>query len=940
MLFATNAQAVTYTTGVPLITGKLTSGVAVNQSTGDVYATNGGVTSATEGEVGSLSRFSAAGAELPCTLNPAPMHPTGVAIDQSSGRIYSFDSEYGPFGGGEVRAYEAGCGDEVPVITGTANATSGSAELTGVTTDHPFRHGQGISGPGIPTGTFTGDAEAGSHLIKNVSVQSGKLAVGQSVVGSGILEDKITAILSPTEVEVGPEEGWGTVTGSFFTARTTVQSVTGSTVTLSNPAEATGVGVAIEGTAWPHFVYRGQPTVDSSGDILGVEPQALQKFRPWGEEVAAGAFPRAVSFPESVALDANGDVYVTGQKETTERNCTVTAAYRLLKLNPEGEELPQDGPIGPESVFAGLTEHAVTVAVDQKTGNVYVGVGCGPTFKIEEYGPGGTKLAEFGAGEFAEQTTGEAFFSQLAVDEASGTVYAGDPGNTAVQVFEDTSATKTLGTSVSPGGTGEVQCNETGAGCLAEYDEGQEVTAEAAESNPAFTFEEWANGTGSAASCNGSTSPDCSFLLGADSTLEAVYVAAGPPVELTIEEGGTGSGSVECDAGSGFGPCAPEYTEGRTVTIKDVPAAGSHFVEWTGECDSVTGTECEVTMDAAKTVEVVNDTNPAFALTIEEGGTGSGSVECDSGSGFGACAPEYTEGTTVTIKDVPAAGSHFVEWTGECDSVTGTECEVTIDAAKTVEVVNDISTTSPLTVIVNGHGTVESNPGGISCTGPAEEECTAEFEGTVTLTATPEAGYAFAGWLGCRHTGAGTCEIAVTEAREVTAAFVKEGTDGSTGPTGPAGPTGPTGTTGPTGPAGPTGPTGPTGAAGATGPGGAAGAAGAQGPQGAAGAKGDTGAAGAQGPAGPQGKQGPAGKVTVTCKMKGTKKVICTVKQSKSKSAQSRKVKWRLHRAGHIVSHGNGSAANLQAVLNRLRPGSYLLHLAGQSGDVTIKVGR
>jgi hypothetical protein len=937
MLFAASAQAVTYTSGVPLITGKLTSGVAVNQSTGDVYATSTGVSGLTEGETGSLSRFSAAGAELPCTLSPAPMYPTGVAIDQSSGRIYSFDSEYGPFGGGEVRAYEAGCGDEVPVITGTADATSGSAELTGVTTDHPFKHGQGISGPGIPTGTFTGDAEAGSHVIKNVSIQSGKLAVGQRVVGPGIFEDKITAILSPTEVEVGPEEGWGTVSGSFFTARTTVQSVTGSTVTLSNPAEATAAGIAIEGAAWPHYVWRGQSTVDSSGDILGLESQTLQKFRPWGEEVVAGGFPRGISFPEAVALDAKGNVYVTGQKEGSPRECTETKDYRLLKLNPEGEELPEGGPIGAESVFAGLTKNAVSVAVDQKTGNVYVGIGCGPAFKIAQYGPGGTKLAEFGLGEFGEMA-GEVIFSQLAIDETSGTVYAADPGNTAVQVFEDTSVTKALGASVSPTGAGEVQCNETGSGCLAEYDEGQEVIAEA-KPEAGFAFEEWANGTGSATSCNGSTDASCPFLLNADSTLEAVYVPAGPPLQLTIEEGGTGSGSVECDTGSGFGACAPEYSEGTTVTIKDVPAPGSHFVEWTGECDSITGTECEVTMTAAKTVEVVNDANPEFALTIEEGGTGSGSVECDSGSGLGACAPEYTEGTTVTIKDVPAVGSHFVEWTG-CDSVTGSECEVTMTAAKTVEVVNDISTTSPLTVIVNGHGTVESNPSGISCTGPGQEECTAELEGTVTLTATPETGYAFAGWLGCRHTGAGTCEITVNEAKEVTAAFVKEGTDGSTGPAGPTGPTGPTGPNGPTGPAGPQGPTGPTGATGPTGSAGATGANGAQGAAGPAGAKGDAGPAGAQGPTGPQGKQGPAGKVTVTCKMKGTKKVTCTVKQSKSKSAQSRKVSWSLHRAGHIVSHGNGSPAHLQAVLNHLRPGQYRLHVAGQSGDVTIQVGR
>jgi hypothetical protein len=937
LIFAASAQAVTYTTGVPLVTGKLATGVAVNQSSRDVYVADGGVVATYYGEEGDVKRFSSAGAELPCTLSPAPAYPSGIAIDQSDGSIHVLSQKYPPLSLSEIVAFPAGCGSELGVTTGTADTTVGSTELTGVATNHPLRREQGVSGPGIPTAVATGDVEAGSKVIKNISVVSGKFAVGQRVSAAGTQPGaQVTVIVSPTEVEIS-EPASSTVAGTPIAARTVVATIAGSTVTLSNPAEATASGAAIEGMAWTQEVSNAQPAIDSSSNLYVPDFEGLQKFKSWGEEVVEGAFPTSVGGANSVALDAKGNVYLTSAVHGSSNIfCFGPSDVRLQKLNPEGEELPEGGPIGAESVFAGLTENAVSVAVDQKTGNVYVGIGCGPTFKIEQYGPGGTKLAEFGAGEFGNAPEGE--FPQLAIDETSGTVYAGDPGNTAVQVFEDTTATRTLATSVSPAGAGEVQCNETGQACLSSYDEGQEVIAEAVESNPAFLFEEWAGGTGSAASCDGSTSPDCSFLLAADSTIEAVYVAAGPPLALTIEEGGTGSGSVECDTGSGFGPCAPEYTEGRTVTIKDVPAVGSHFAGWSGECDSVTGTECEVTMTAAKTVEVVNDADPEFALTIEEGGTGSGSVECDPGTGFGPCAPEYTEGTVVTVKDVPAVGSHFAGWSGECDSVTGTECEVTMTAAKTVEVVNDISTTSPLTVIVNGHGTVESDPGGISCTGPAQEECTAEFEGTVTLTATPETGYAFAGWLGCRHTGSGTCEIAVNEAKEVTAAFVKEGTEGQQGQTGQQGPPGSQGPTGQTGAQGATGPTGANGATGAGGSQGPAGATGATGAQGGAGSKGDTGAAGAQGPAGPQGKQGPAGKVTVTCKMKGTKKVTCTVKQSKP--AQSRQVGWSLHRSGHVVSHGSGSAAHLQAVLDHLRPGSYRLHLAGQSGDVTIKVGR
>jgi hypothetical protein len=46
------------------------------------------------------------------------------------------------------------------------------------------------------------------------------------------------------------------------------------------------------------------------------------------------------------------------------------------------------------------------------------------------------------------------------------------------------------------------------------------------------------------------------------------------------------------------------------------------------------------------------------------------------------------------------------------------------------------------------------------------------------------AGYVFVGWIGCKSTGATTCEVDVTAATEVIAVFLKEGTTGATGPTG------------------------------------------------------------------------------------------------------------------------------------------------------------
>jgi Divergent InlB B-repeat domain len=67
-----------------------------------------------------------------------------------------------------------------------------------------------------------------------------------------------------------------------------------------------------------------------------------------------------------------------------------------------------------------------------------------------------------------------------------------------------------------------------------------------------------------------------------------------------------------------------------------------------------------------------------------------------------------------------------------------------------------------------GAGTVGSSPAGINC-GPA---CEAEFNSgaTVTLAATAAAGSVFSGWSGA-CSGAGTCQLAMTGAKAVSAEF-------------------------------------------------------------------------------------------------------------------------------------------------------------------------
>jgi hypothetical protein len=202
----------------------------------------------------------------------------------------------------------------------------------------------------------------------------------------------------------------------------------------------------------------------------------------------------------------------------------------------------------------------------------------------------------------------------------------------------------------------------------------------------------------------------------------------------------------------------------------------------------------------------------------------------------------------------------------------------------------------PLTVSISGEGEVTSTPAGLAC---STSECTHEFEGEVTLTAAKAgAGYEFAGWIGCKPTSAMTCTVDRTKTTEVTAVFLKTGTQG---------------------PAGKEGAIGPEGKAGATGP---------------------TGQSGAPGSAGAQGPAGPAGKVElVTCK-KVAKKQKCTAKLvsgTVSFTTSGSPTQATLSRHGVVYAAGTARTASGRMSLRllpvrRLQPGKYTLTLVDGIG--------
>ena len=135
-----------------------------------------------------------------------------------------------------------------------------------------------------------------------------------------------------------------------------------------------------------------------------------------------------------------------------------------------------------------------------------------------------------------------------------------------------------------------------------------------------------------------------------------------------------------------------------------------------------------------------------------------------------ACAAPFATGSTVTLTATPAAARQLSGWSGAC-SGTALTCTVQMDQARSVTAtfVPTTATRFDLAVTRTGSGDVVSSPAGINC-GSA---CSAQFNaGTlVTLTASPASGQVFDGWSGACRGQALTCDVTMSAARSVAAAF-------------------------------------------------------------------------------------------------------------------------------------------------------------------------
>ncbi|QQS60829.1 MAG: hypothetical protein IPN70_02970 [Candidatus Moraniibacteriota bacterium] len=241
-------------------------------------------------------------------------------------------------------------------------------------------------------------------------------------------------------------------------------------------------------------------------------------------------------------------------------------------------------------------------------------------------------------------------------------------------------ALKTLIVAKVGAGAGKIISNPSGINCgttcSKAYANGTRVTLTVTPAQGS-TFAGWGG------ACSGTGT--CRVLMDAGKKVTARFNTKIQTETLKVSK--TGSGTVTSEpAGINCGAtCSKDYEKGIKVILTAVPAQGNSFGSWSGgPCLSAYSYKCTVSMDFARNVTANFITGTTQTLTVSKAGTGSGTVTSypagiDCGS---ACTKSYTNQTAVSLKVIPAAGSVFAGWSGNCSGLYS--CAFQMNAPKNV----------------------------------------------------------------------------------------------------------------------------------------------------------------------------------------------------------------------------------------------------------------
>jgi uncharacterized repeat protein (TIGR02543 family) len=345
--------------------------------------------------------------------------------------------------------------------------------------------------------------------------------------------------------------------------------------------------------------------------------------------------------------------------------------------------------------------------------------------------------------------------------------------------------------SVGPSG---IECGDGKKTCYLTFPQGAgQITLVPSDSATGWHFQNWAGCTSTSGdNCllEGSSEYTVTAEFGGPATttstlsVSAALVDTTVPADGTLDAGGNVEGAAGIDCGTGGTTCAssPVLT-GSTLTVLETPDAGFVFNGWSGAC-SGTDNACTVELSESKAVGASwsqSSSNTPKVLTVTISGSGTvegGGIDC---TGPATCTRPIPSGMTVTLSAAPKEGFVFTGWTGTASCTgTGTTCTLTMDVDRSVTAT--FTAAVPLSVQVNGNGSVTGGTGVINC-GNGATVCTGTFapNATVTLIASITTGATFAGWSGACGGTTTTCTVLMSAAKSVTATFTGGTPGGTTG---------------------------------------------------------------------------------------------------------------------------------------------------------------
>jgi hypothetical protein len=326
----------------------------------------------------------------------------------------------------------------------------------------------------------------------------------------------------------------------------------------------------------------------------------------------------------------------------------------------------------------------------------------------------------------------------------------------------------TAGNGVGQVSGGGILCGNGGTACTATPAYGTVVTLTATPSGTDM-FAGW-----SGAGCSGTGA--CAVTMTAAQSVTATFAAGPRTVTVVLDPNQTGTGTVTSAVGiSCPGTCAKAVAYNTSVTLVATATGGSTFGSWSGADATTfgctTNPSCLVSADVARTITATFNAGPQ-ALTVTLAGTGASLGASVAASGLTCagttCTGTYAYNANVSLTASTTGTTTFAGWSGACTGAGA--CTVAMTGTKSVTA-SFTAGNQALTATKTGSGAAA---GGVSATGLtcAGVTCTGSYAygANVTLTAAPGTGDTFNGWSGV-CTGAGTCTVAMTAARAVSADF-------------------------------------------------------------------------------------------------------------------------------------------------------------------------